>query len=222
MVSRDFFQVLGVQPAMGRSFTPEDARTGAAPVLLGEPPLLEGIPGSGAGPFEREAADPGEDLFGGGDSAGELRVSGEDGPVAAERTGPGTPSRTSHNYYGVGRLRDGVSLAQAATDLGAIAERIVRQSPEHNDYLMRSAVGGLAAEFADGAGALTALYSAGRGGVSAAGGLRQRGQFPAGAGLQARARAGDTERAGSGPGAAGAAVHGRNLVALRSELRRAC
>ena len=33
-VIANFFQVLGVQPAMGRVFTPEDARNGAPPVIL--------------------------------------------------------------------------------------------------------------------------------------------------------------------------------------------
>jgi putative ABC transport system permease protein len=33
-VSRDFFNVLGVQPARGRGFTPEDARIGADPVAI--------------------------------------------------------------------------------------------------------------------------------------------------------------------------------------------
>ena len=33
-VIANFFQVLGVQPAMGRAFTTEDARNGAAPVVL--------------------------------------------------------------------------------------------------------------------------------------------------------------------------------------------
>ena len=31
---QNFFQVLGVQPQMGRVFTPDDARNGAAPVVL--------------------------------------------------------------------------------------------------------------------------------------------------------------------------------------------
>ena len=52
---------------------------------------------------------------------------------------PDNPSRTSHNYSGIGRLRTGVSAIQASADLAAIAERIVRQSPEQNDYLLRSA-----------------------------------------------------------------------------------
>ena len=33
-VIANFFQVLGVQPAMGRTFRPEDARNGAPPVVL--------------------------------------------------------------------------------------------------------------------------------------------------------------------------------------------
>src|SRR3954465_15033062 len=33
-VIQNFFQVLGVQPAMGRAFTPDDARNGAAPVVI--------------------------------------------------------------------------------------------------------------------------------------------------------------------------------------------
>ena len=48
-------------------------------------------------------------------------------------------SRTSHNFYGVGRLRDGVSVAQASTDISAIAKDIVRRSDEQGDYLMTDA-----------------------------------------------------------------------------------
>src|SRR5271165_4772214 len=33
-VLANFFQLLGVQPAMGRAFTPEDVRNGAAPVII--------------------------------------------------------------------------------------------------------------------------------------------------------------------------------------------
>ena len=35
-----------------------------------------------------------------------------------------TTSRTAHNWRGVGRLRDGVTVAQARANLGAIARRI--------------------------------------------------------------------------------------------------
>ena len=46
------------------------------------------------------------------------------------------PSRTSHNYSGVGRLKNGVSVEQARDDIGAIAQRIY-QTNEKNDYLLR-------------------------------------------------------------------------------------
>jgi putative ABC transport system permease protein len=45
-------------------------------------------------------------------------------------------SRTSHNYLAIGRLRDGVSVAQATADLSAIARDIVRHSPEQGRYLL--------------------------------------------------------------------------------------
>jgi predicted permease len=48
-------------------------------------------------------------------------------------------SRTSHNYWGVGRLREGVDAARASGDLGAIAAGIIRQSPEQGRYLMTGA-----------------------------------------------------------------------------------
>src|SRR3979490_423369 len=35
-----------------------------------------------------------------------------------------TPSRTAHNWRGLGRLRDGVTVAQARANLSAIARRI--------------------------------------------------------------------------------------------------
>ena len=58
--------------------------------------------------------------------------------LPAELNAPRT-SRTAHNYAAVGRLRDGVSAAQASADLSAIAQDIIRESPEKGDYLMRDA-----------------------------------------------------------------------------------
>ncbi len=46
------------------------------------------------------------------------------------------PSRTSHNYSAVGRLRDGVTPAQANRDISAIARRIHDASSEKGDYLL--------------------------------------------------------------------------------------
>jgi putative ABC transport system permease protein len=138
-VTRDFFTVLGVYPVMGRSLVPEDAHLGAAPVALASYRYWK------------------EHLASAGDlSSSKLRVQDRVYSVVGilppqfefpEKTelwlpnelDPENHSRTSHNYSAIGRLRDGVNPAQAATDLAAIAARIVQQSSEQNDYLMRSA-----------------------------------------------------------------------------------
>ncbi len=47
------------------------------------------------------------------------------------------PSRTSHNYLAVGRLRDGATVAQANGDISGIAQRIHSGSSEPGDYLLK-------------------------------------------------------------------------------------
>src|SRR5207249_6805332 len=50
------------------------------------------------------------------------------------------PSRTAHNYYAVGRLRDGVTVDQANQDISAIAQRIHDASSEQGDFLLKDGV----------------------------------------------------------------------------------
>ena len=138
-VTHDFFEVLGVRPVIGHSFAPDDAHPGAAPVLLA------------SYRYWKEYLASARDL-----STLKLRVQDRIYSVAGvlperfefpaktdlwlpSELDPENPSRTSHNYFALGRLRNGVSVAQANSDLGAIAERIVQQSPEQNEYLLRSA-----------------------------------------------------------------------------------
>ena len=49
-------------------------------------------------------------------------------------------SRTAHNYYAVGRLRDGVSAEQANQDISSIARRIHETSSEQGDYLLKDGI----------------------------------------------------------------------------------
>ena len=58
--------------------------------------------------------------------------------VPADREGK-NPSRSSHNYDAVGRLRDGATVAQAKADISAIARRIYDSSSDRNDFLMKDA-----------------------------------------------------------------------------------
>jgi len=138
-VTQNFFQAIGVSPVMGRSFAPDDAHPGAAPVLLV------------SYRYWKEYLASARDLS-------PLKVRIQDGiysvvgvlpeqfefPAKTDlwtpaELAPENTSRTSHNYLGIGRLRNGITVSQANADLGAIAERIAQQSSEQGDYLLRSA-----------------------------------------------------------------------------------
>lgn len=139
-VSPDFFKVFRVQPILGRSFTAADNVKGAAPVVvvsygywrehLGAPRDLSqshlkigNTVLSVIGVLPREFQFPPDTaLWLPADTDGE------------------NPSRTSHNYYGVARLRDGVTLAQANADIGSIARRIHATSSEQNEYLLKDGI----------------------------------------------------------------------------------
>jgi predicted permease len=139
-VSRDFLKVLAVQPSRGRAFSDQDSRAGAEPVAIVSHRYWQQSLGSA------------ETL-----SSFHLRIEGRaytvvgvlpagfqfpaktDVWVPVELDPPNT-SRTSHNFQGIGRLRDRVSAAQATSDLSVIAKDIIRQSAEQGDYLMTDAV----------------------------------------------------------------------------------
>jgi putative ABC transport system permease protein len=126
-VSRDFFTILRVQPVLGRSFTPEDQRFGAAPVAL-----------VGYGYWKQ--------FLGGTTDLSSKKLTIENRPVAIIGVLPAQfsfppaaevwvprevyerlPSRTAHNWQVIGRLRDGVSLPEARAELQTIATRLKRQ-----------------------------------------------------------------------------------------------
>ncbi len=139
-VSPDFVRVLGVPPILGRDFGAADARKGAGPTVLvsqgywkqhlGSPPDLsrahlkiDGAVYSVIGVLPAGFRFPADaDLW-----------------VPADLDGE-NPSRTSHNYSAVGRLRDGVTVAQANRDISAIARRIHDASSEKGDYLLADAM----------------------------------------------------------------------------------
>jgi len=136
-VSPGFFKVFDVQPIIGRDFSAADARKGAAPVLLASYGYWRQYLGSST------------DL-----SQSHLRIDhavfsvigvlpdGFQFPRDVELWLPAdldgeNPSRTSHNYNAVGRLRDGVTVETASADISAIARHIHNTSTEQNDYLLR-------------------------------------------------------------------------------------
>ena len=138
-VSKDFFDVLGVSPILGRRLAPGDAGAGAEPVII----VSHG--------YWRRSLGSSQDL-----ARSKLRIEnrvysvvgvmppGFQFPAGADLwlpvdLDPENASRTSHNFLAIGRLRDGVSVAQARSELSAIARRIARASAEQGDYLLADA-----------------------------------------------------------------------------------
>ena len=136
-VSSDFLKVFGVQPILGRDFSPSDAKKGAGPTVLvsygywrqhlGSPPDLsyshlkiDGAVFSVIGVLPAGFRFPADvDLWLPADLEGE------------------NASRTSHNYNAVGRLRDGVTIEQANQDISVIGRRIHDTSSEQGEYLLK-------------------------------------------------------------------------------------
>ena len=138
-VSRDFFEVLGVQPTLGRSFGPDDARIGAAPTVV----VSHGYWVRSLGSSRSLSALPLR-IQGRGYQIVGVMPRGFQFPAHADlwvpvELDPENRSRTSHNYHAIGRLRDGVREEQASADMSVIARDIVRQSPEQGSYLLTDA-----------------------------------------------------------------------------------
>jgi putative ABC transport system permease protein len=127
VVTRDFFNALRVAPFLGRAFAPEEQRLHGAPAIL-----------VNYGYWQR--------YLGGETDLSRLRLvmEGNIYPVVGVMPAgfdfpPGVavwvpreldeelPSRTAHNWRGLGRVRAGVTVAQARADLSAIAHRIKEQ-----------------------------------------------------------------------------------------------
>jgi putative ABC transport system permease protein len=136
-VTPDFLKVFGIRPILGRDFSTSDDMKGAGPTVL----VSYG--------YWRQYLGSRQDL-----SQSHLKIDGAEFSVigvlpAGFRFPPDVdlwlpgdldgenPSRTSHNFYAVGRLRDGVNVKQANQDISAIARRIHDTSSEQGDYLLK-------------------------------------------------------------------------------------
>jgi predicted permease len=135
-VSPAFLDVFGIQPILGRSFSIADARKGAgATVLVSEEYWRQQL-GS-----PRDLSQSHLKIDGGVYSVIGVLPAGVHFPTDVNLWLPAdlegkNPSRTSHNYRAVGRLRDGVTVEQANRDISAIARRIHDASSAQGDYLL--------------------------------------------------------------------------------------
>lgn len=126
-VSADFFPIMRVPALIGRTFTADDHRPAATPVALVSYNYWRGYLNA-AQDLSRLKLRVGDHLV---EVAGVLPPGfhfPEDAEVWIPRElWPVLPSRTAHNWRGLGRLRDGASVARARQDLSAIAGAIKKQ-----------------------------------------------------------------------------------------------
>ncbi len=134
-VTPGFFRTLGVKAVLGRDFEDEEGRPGAPgtamlsyaawrqryggePDVAGKTVTLDGAPYAIIGVLPREfsfaPAAPAEFW------------------TALQGTGACAERRSCHNLYGVGRLKDGISIETALADTRSIAKRLEAQYPDSN------------------------------------------------------------------------------------------
>ncbi len=132
LVTQDFFAVLGVEPASGRFFLPQEFQPGSdAPLMLSY--------GYWQRRFGGQANILGQTLTLGGTPrtivgilpSNDLQFPSRDTDVWAPG-GLTDASRGSRNLNAIGLLKRGVSVAQAQAEMNTIAGRLERQYPEEN------------------------------------------------------------------------------------------
>jgi predicted permease len=134
-VSTNFFKMLGVSPALGRDFTPDEdtygsqpvvmlsgniwkQRYGSDPAVVGKPIRLNAVTATIIGVMPEGMRFPnGADIW---------------MPVGSLPPAITQAPRQARGYFAIGRLADGVTVEQARTELQAIGTKLSADFPESN------------------------------------------------------------------------------------------
>jgi putative ABC transport system permease protein len=138
-VAGDIFSVLGVSPMLGRGFTPEELKAGGVvlfshglwkrafgsdPKVIGQQVILAGRSHTLLGIMPPEWKFP---------LQGEFREHNDYIAPLEPLVATEVPRRASHFLRLVGRLKPGVTVAQAESELKPIATRLAQQFPDTNN-----------------------------------------------------------------------------------------
>jgi putative ABC transport system permease protein len=139
-VSSDFFKVLGVQPFLGRAFTAAEMRRHGTPAILVSYGYWNQYLSSA-----RDLSSLTLSIAGTEYSIVGVMQDGFDFPSGSSawipsELDPDTSGRTAHNWRGIGRLRDGIAVAQARADLDAVAHRLKLQYGKEVDLTSAAVV----------------------------------------------------------------------------------
>src|SRR5262249_32646763 len=131
-VTASLFPLLGVEAAQGRHFLEEEDKPGAAPAVIIGYGLWQRRFGGDPGGIGRSARIDGEKATIVG-----VMPSGFGFPIKAEIWRPRAEAfdekaRGGHSGYGIGRLRPGVKIETARSEIVSIAAAIEREHPQTN------------------------------------------------------------------------------------------
>lgn len=132
IVTPEFFQVMGVQPATGRVFLPEEERKGGRRVTVISYSFSQQHFGGATAALKGHVKMGGHDY-----SIVGVLPPGFHFPPDCDLWAPAalfeeTTSRTAHNYRVVGRLKSGVTVEQAQAQMISIGQRLAKQYPENS------------------------------------------------------------------------------------------
>jgi putative ABC transport system permease protein len=132
-IASDFFECFGIEPVVGRKFTADEIKVGGPGAAIVSYGFAVRNFGDAQAALGKAVVVDGKSLdvvgvmpqgFGFPDKTDVWLTEG----IFGEET----PSRSAHNYRVVGRLKEGVELAQAQTQMTAIAARLEEKYPDSN------------------------------------------------------------------------------------------
>ena len=133
VVSREFFEVMSIEPIRGRLFTPEEQQRGGRPaVVVSSAFWRRSLDGAPLGPNTTLTFNNLVYTVVGVMPAALDYPAGTVIWIPRELEGP-NPNRTAHSFHLLGRLAPGVSLAQARADVRAVAHRLRQQYGDQTD-----------------------------------------------------------------------------------------
>jgi len=135
-ITADLFPLLGVQPLMGRLFTPAEDRAGAPGTVLLSYQLWHTVFGGDAGVIGRHVNLDNEPFVVIGVMPRDFHFPSRDAelwtPTRFHEDSDDFRDRNNNYLNVVARLKPGVSVAQATAEMGVVAGQLERQFPKEN------------------------------------------------------------------------------------------
>ncbi len=134
-ITAEFFSVLGVQPALGRNFAPGEDERGAGPVVLISAELWQRKFNASPDAIGKSLTldDKSYAIIGVLPASFSLYRGTDVYVPMGQWNNPGLQNRSAAlNLHGIGRLKSGVTLAQAQADLDGVMRRLAEAYPDAN------------------------------------------------------------------------------------------